>query len=78
MKASIIKIGNSKGVRIPKVLLEEAKFGEEVDISLKNGSLVISPLKSKNIVYNEEYLLSLGALSDLNDPEEDKAWAYLQ
>ena len=78
MKASIIKIGNSKGIRIPKIYLEEAKFGEEVDISLKNGAIVISPLKSKNIVYNEEYLMSLGALSDWNDPEEDAAWAYLQ
>lgn len=78
MKASIIKIGNSKGIRIPKTMLEEAKFDDKVDISLKNGSIVISPIKNKKIMYNEEYLLSLGALSDWNSPEEDAAWAYLQ
>lgn len=78
MKASIIKIGNSRGIRIPKALLEEARFDDVVDISLKKGSIVISPLKSKKIKYNEEYLLSLGALSDWNSPEEDEAWASLQ
>ena len=78
MKASIIKIGNSKGVRIPKNMLEESNLGNEVDITLKNGSIIIAPLKAKKIKYNEEYILSLGALSEWNSPEEDKAWAYLQ
>ncbi|OGL29679.1 hypothetical protein A3D14_03605 [Candidatus Saccharibacteria bacterium RIFCSPHIGHO2_02_FULL_47_12] len=83
MKASIIKIGNSKGVRIPKVLLEESKLGTQVDIKAVEGKIVISPEKtespkSKSPEYNEEYLLSLAAFQDWNSPEEDEAWAYLQ
>lgn len=78
MKATIIKIGNSKGIRIPKNMLEESELGNEVDITLKNGSIIIAPMKGKKIKYNEEYILSLGALSEWNSPEEDAAWAYLQ
>jgi len=81
MKASIIKIGNSRGIRIPKPLLEESGLNEAVEIKAKKGEIRITPAKpdsKKKLVFNEEYLLSLGALSEWNDPEEDKAWAHLQ
>ncbi len=40
-RTQIIKIGNSRGIRIPKVLLEQVGFGSEVEISVQNGQLVI-------------------------------------
>ena len=81
MKASIIAIGNSKGIRIPKPLLEESGLNEIVEIKAKRGEIRITPARrkaKKNIAFNEEYLMSLSALSDWNDPEEDKTWAHLQ
>lgn len=81
MKASIITIGNSRGIRIPKPLLEESGLSETVEIRAKKGEIRITPAKlspKKQLVFNDEYLLSLGALSEWNDPEEDKAWAHLQ
>lgn len=45
MKASIIKIGNSHGVRIPKPLLDQCGFGSEVELEVKNQSLVIKSTK---------------------------------
>jgi antitoxin MazE len=47
MKTRIIRIGNSRGIRIPKPLLDEAGLEGEVEISLKNKSLVIRPAKKK-------------------------------
>lgn len=44
MKARIIQIGNSKGIRIPKPLLEAAGLHHEVELSLQSGSLVIRPV----------------------------------
>ena len=35
MKASIVPIGNSKGIRIPKILLQECCIGKEVDLEVK-------------------------------------------
>lgn len=41
MKAQIIQIGNSQGIRIPKVLLEESGISGEVDLeSTPDGILI--------------------------------------
>jgi antitoxin MazE len=45
LKTNIIRIGNSKGVRIPKLVLEACKLKGAVNLEVKNGSLIISPLK---------------------------------
>ena len=47
MKASVVQIGNSKGIRIPKALLEECKIGEQVELLRKGNSLIIQPLASE-------------------------------
>ena len=41
----IIPIGNSRGVRIPKPLLEQTGLRGEVEITAEDGSLVIRPVK---------------------------------
>ena len=43
MKSRIIKIGNSRGVRIPKPLIEETGLGEEVEIQVEGNRLIIAP-----------------------------------
>jgi antitoxin MazE len=47
MKTAIRKIGNSHGVIIPKPLLAEigAKANDQVEIKVKKGKLVITPLE---------------------------------
>ena len=41
MKTRIVSIGNSQGIRIPKLLLEQTGLLDEVDISAENDALVI-------------------------------------
>ena len=41
VKARIIKIGNSQGIRIPKVWLEQLNFGDEVELIVQPEQLVI-------------------------------------
>jgi antitoxin MazE len=41
MKAQIIKIGNSKGIRIPKLLLEESQLEGQVDLEVVEEGLLI-------------------------------------
>jgi antitoxin MazE len=45
MKASIIKIGNSKGLRFSKTILEKYNIGDEVEIILEKEQIVIRPLE---------------------------------
>jgi antitoxin MazE len=46
MKAEIIKIGNSQGIRIPKPLLEQSGISGEVEIEAQEKQIVIRPLKN--------------------------------
>jgi antitoxin MazE len=41
MKTRIVRIGNSRGIRIPKTLLEETGLSGEVEISIEDGALII-------------------------------------
>lgn len=41
MRTRIVKIGNSLGVRIPKVLLEQSRLAEEVEIEAFDRQIVI-------------------------------------
>ncbi len=41
MKTKLIRIGNSRGVRIPKPLLEQSGLEEEVRLRVVDGGIVI-------------------------------------
>jgi antitoxin MazE len=41
MKSRIVKIGNSRGIRLPKVLIEEAQLEDEVELEAEPGQIVI-------------------------------------
>lgn len=45
MKTRIIRIGNSRGVRIPKPLLDQFGLDGEVELNAANGALVIRPVR---------------------------------
>lgn len=47
MKASIIKIGNSQGVRIPKPILDQCGFKKEVELEVINNELIVKASKSR-------------------------------
>ena len=43
MKSELIRIGNSRGIRIPKPLIEQCGLGDTVELRVDNNCLVISP-----------------------------------
>lgn len=47
MRSAVRKMGNSSGVIIPKPLLAEigAKAGDDVDMTVEDGRLVIAPVR---------------------------------
>ena len=44
METTIVKIGNSKGLIIPKRLLDSLGEGKTVNINVKDGGLLITPV----------------------------------
>lgn len=43
MKTELVRIGNSRGIRIPKPLIEQCGLGDMVELRVQNDCLVISP-----------------------------------
>ncbi len=44
MEASIIKIGNSKGLRLSKTILEKYNIKDKVELILEKGQIIIKPI----------------------------------
>jgi antitoxin MazE len=43
MRTELVRIGNSRGIRIPKPLIEQCGLEGTVELSVENDRLVISP-----------------------------------
>lgn len=46
MRLKIVAIGNSRGVRLPKALLEQSGIGEEVEVEVQDDALVLRAIKA--------------------------------
>jgi antitoxin MazE len=42
MKTRLIRIGNSRGVRLPKTIIAQAGLAEEVDLGVRDGAVIIA------------------------------------
>jgi antitoxin MazE len=60
MMTKVQKWGNSQGVRVPLRLLEEVRIGvgDEVDVTIQDGTIVISPSQRVRGRYRLEDLLA--------------------
>jgi antitoxin MazE len=49
IRAQLVKWGNSRAVRIPKTVIEQARLqeGEELEIRVQEGLITIEPLNRK-------------------------------
>ncbi len=46
MRARIVKIGNSQGIRIPKPLLEQTGIMEDVELDIDKNQIIIRPVSN--------------------------------
>lgn len=70
MKVSVVPIGNSRGVRLPKAVLEECGFTDAADLTVEGGRVVLTPLGSPRAGWEEAFAASPAV--PLTD--EDRAW----
>ena len=45
METKVVQIGNSKGIRIPQKILGQCHIEDSVDLTVKNGALILKPIK---------------------------------
>jgi antitoxin MazE len=46
IRTRLVKIGNSQGVRIPKVLLEQLKLTDAIELEVQDNQLIVRPSKA--------------------------------
>ncbi len=66
MKTNIVTIGNSQGIRIPKILLEQSKLSGEVELEVKGDTIVILPARKPRENWDGEFQ---DALSETGEHE---------
>jgi antitoxin MazE len=55
MKTQIVTIGNSQGIRIPKILLEQSKLSGEVELEVRGESIIITPARKPRQNWDETF-----------------------
>jgi antitoxin MazE len=55
MRARIVKIGNSQGVRLPKPIIEQAGISEDVDIAVEDEKIIIRPVSDPRAGWDEAF-----------------------
>ena len=78
MITTIIPIGNSRGIRIPKPSINESGLEDKVELKVKKGEIRIIAVPKKDTSAATALLSEKTLGRDWNRPEEDEAWASLQ
>ena len=55
MRTSIVRIGNSRGIRIPKALLEQCRLEGTVELDVRDGQLVVRPVDRPRLGWDEAF-----------------------
>ena len=69
MKAQIVPIGNSKGIRIPKPVLEQCKITNEVELSVQDGVIVIEPVLADDSTPRRNWGAAFARMHEAGDDE---------
>lgn len=63
MKVNLVSIGNSKGIRIPRSVIKQCGFGDQVEMRVDDGVVVLAPTRS----LREGWDVAFGEMSAAGD-----------
>ncbi len=65
MEISIVPIGNSKGIRLSKTLLEKYNIKDKVELILEKGYIIVKPLARPRKGWEKSF-------KEMNENDDDK------
>ncbi|HEY7391810.1 MAG TPA: AbrB/MazE/SpoVT family DNA-binding domain-containing protein [Bryobacteraceae bacterium] len=83
MKIELVRIGNSRGIRIPKPIIEQCGLGDTVELRVEKDRLIIAPARGPREGWKEAFAaagssrhdrLLLDALGRNKFDEEEWEW----
>jgi antitoxin MazE len=75
MRTGLVRIGNSRGIRIPKPIIEQCGLGETVEVRVENDCLIITPERQPRRGWSDAFRASGHAAQDefmLETPEPNE------
>jgi antitoxin MazE len=64
MRIELVRIGNSRGIRIPKPIIEQCGFGDAVELRVENHRLIIEPGRAPRQGWEKTFRAARSAESD--------------
>lgn len=52
MQINIIDIGNSKGIRLPKAVLQQCEMVDKIDLIVQDDHIILTPIERKEVRKN--------------------------
>jgi antitoxin MazE len=68
LKVELVRIGNSRGIRIPKPLIEQCGFGDTVELYMEQNRLVIAPQHPPRKGWRQSFAAAGASIDSDNDP----------
>jgi antitoxin MazE len=66
MRAPLVAIGNSRGIRIPKAILQQCEMSDEVELSVEGRQIILSPTSKEP---REGWRAAAKRMADAGDDE---------
>jgi antitoxin MazE len=83
VRAKLVRIGNFRGIRIPKPILERCGFGNEVELHAEAGRLVVLPAGSSRAGWEEAFATAAANASgapllsnDVRSRFDEEEWTW--
>ena len=78
MRASIRKVGNSKGLLIPSALLKSCNITDEVELTVRGSQLIIEPVRAPRQGWFEGYNAQqdIDVWAEVALQEDDDEWVW--
>lgn len=69
MEVKLVKIGNSRGVRLPKAVLTQTGMTERIEIEARGHNIILKPVKEPRSGWEARF-----ARGGCELTEEDRVW----
>jgi len=80
MLVSVVAIGNSKGIRLPKTILDQLHVSDKLDLEVENQQIILKPVNSiPRIGWNEAFITMHNEREDsllITDSNEVEAFEW--
>lgn len=81
-KTKLVQIGNSRGIRIPKALIDQTGLEQEIEIVAQNDQLVVRSIRKRREGWDERFKTMADNKDDqlLDEPRptqwDDSEWTW--